>query len=89
MTIPLPQAKELISKRLSGQINKLDNLAEERSASRWQTSLIAWARNCLISLSYGAGFAEIARLPNARTSLLYSMLSWLPWNRRMRSPIRF
>jgi hypothetical protein len=89
LTIPLPQAKERILEQLGGQIRKMDNQAEDRNASRWQTSLIGWARNCLLSLCYGAGFAEIARFPKARTSLLFSILRFLPWNRRMRSALRY
>lgn len=89
LTIPLSQAKQLISTRLNGQIKKLDNQAEERNAARWQQSLIGWAKNVLISLGYGAGFAEVARFPRARKSLLFSILSSLPWNRRMRSPLRY
>jgi hypothetical protein len=89
MSIPLPQAKEQISARLSAQIKKLETLAEERNASRWQLGLIDWARNCLASLCYGAGFSEIAHFPKARTSLLFSILSSLPWNRRMRSPFGY
>lgn len=89
MTIPLSEAKVIMAERLNGQIKKLDNLAEERNASRWQNNLIGWARSCLISLCYGAGFAEIARFPKARTSLLFSILSSLPWNRRMRSTLRY
>lgn len=85
LNIPLPQAREQISARLSGQIKKLENQAEERNASRWQSSLISWGRNSLISLLYGMGFAEIARFPKARTSLLFSIISSLPWNRRMRA----
>lgn len=89
LTIPLSQAKQLISERLSGQIKKLDNQAEDRNAARWQQSLISWAKNCLISLGYGAAFAEIAHFPRSRKSLLFSILSSLPWNRRMRSPLRY
>jgi hypothetical protein len=85
MKIPLPQVKQRISERLSGQIKKLDNEADERNASRWQANIIGWARSCLLSLCYGAGFAEIAHFPKSRNSLLFSILSSLPWNRRMRA----
>jgi hypothetical protein len=89
LNIPLPQAKQRIADQLSGQIKKLDNLAEERNAARWQQSFVGWARSCLISLFFGAGFAEIARFPRARNSLLFSILSSLPGNRRMRSPLKY
>lgn len=88
MTMPLPQAKELISTRVSGEVKRLDNQVEERNAGRWQTNLIGWARSCLISLCYGAAFAEIAHFPKARTSLLFSLLTSLPWNRKVRSRLR-
>jgi hypothetical protein len=83
--IPLPQAIEVVSRRFGGEIKKMENQAEERNARRWQGSLIAWARNCFISLCYGAGFAEIARFAKARSSVLFSILSSLPWSRRMRA----
>lgn len=83
--IPLPQVKQRISDRLSGQIKKLENEADERNASRWQGNLLGWARSCLLSLFYGIGFAAIAHFPKSRNSLLYSLLSSLPWNRQMRA----
>lgn len=85
MNVPLPQAKQSISERLSGQIKKLENEAEERNVTRWQETLINWGRNCLISLCYGSGFAEIARFPKARNSLLFSILRSMPSNRRSHS----
>jgi hypothetical protein len=89
MNVPMQQAKEQIMNRLSGYIKKLSNQADERQESRLQRSLIGWLRNCLFALFYGAGFAEIARFPKAHTSLLFSILSSLPFNRRMRSPYRY
>lgn len=89
LAIPLPQAKQLITDRLGGEIKRLDNQAEERNAARWQQSLVSWAKNCFISLAFGAGFAEVARFPRARKSLLFTILSSLPWNRRLRSPLRY
>lgn len=89
LNVPLPQAKQVIANRLSGEIKKLDNQAGESNATRWQSSLLAWARNNLISLFYGAGFAEIARFPKARRSLLFSILTRLPGNRQLKSSIRY
>jgi hypothetical protein len=89
LNMPLPQAKQVMSEKLRGEIKRLDNQSEERNAGRWQQSLITWATNCFLSLCYGAGFAEIARFPNSRKSLLFSIRRALPWNRRLRSPRPF
>jgi hypothetical protein len=83
--VPLPRAKQDIAARFNAQIKKLENDVEERNASRWQTNLLGWTRNCLLSLGYGAGFAELAYLPNSRYSMLFSILRIMPWNRKLRS----
>lgn len=84
LTIPLPQAKKIISERLSGEINKLDNQSDNLNASRWQQGLVSWARNCLLSLCYSTGFSEIAKFPKSKNSLLFSIFMRLGWNRRKR-----
>jgi hypothetical protein len=86
IAIPLPEAKKGISERLIAQINKLDNQFDELNASRWQDTLLGWARNSLIALCYGAGFAEIANFPKSKNSLLFSILKSLPWIRQKRAP---
>lgn len=85
LTMPLPQAKQVMSEKLRGEIKRLDNQSEVRNAERWQRNLITWATNCFLSLCYAAGFAEIARFPKSRNSLLYSIRKSLPWNRRLRT----
>jgi hypothetical protein len=90
LNLPLAEAKKRIGDRLSGRINELSNLAEERNATRWQRSLLGWARSCLISLCYATGFAAMGKTPKSRQSFLTSVLAALPWNRgAAKTPVRF
>lgn len=75
LAVPFAQAKQQLSQKLGAQIKQLETQAERQELNRKQKAFLGWARDSLLALCYGMGFAAIGRTPLARSSFLDSILA--------------